>query len=307
MAEAQQDELSARTAWIQAMQAYAARLDRFKVTLGLPADAKVELNRDELRQLATAAQERLQGVGGTVIAEGPVPPADAPVELVPPGKEGAGPLEMDDAKAVTISLDRRLDLRMLRDQVEDAQRAVVVAADALRPGLNLVTRYETGDRRGALSGAMPDGELRLQHGSYRAGFDLSLPWNKTRARVGYRNSLIALEQAVRDFQDLEDQVKLQVRDSLRRLTLARQSHAIQGRAVELAERRVRSTDLLLQAGRAQIRDLLFAQRDLLRTQNDLTAALISYRVTELEVQRDMDVLEVTDEGLWQEYIPRDEP
>ena len=61
--------------------------------------------------------------------------------------------------------------------------------------------------------------------------------------------------------------------------------------------------LLLEAGRAQIRDVLFAQESLLSTQNALTDALRNYRVTELELQRDMDVLEITEDGLWREYTP----
>jgi outer membrane protein TolC len=71
--------------------------------------------------------------------------------------------------------------------------------------------------------------------------------------------------------------------------------------VALAKRRVASTNLFLQAGRAQIRDLLEAQEDLISAQNALTAALVSYRVAELNIQRDMGVLEVNESGLWKEY------
>ena len=53
----------------------------------------------------------------------------------------------------------------------------------------------------------------------------------------------------------------------------------------------------------QIRDVLFAQESLLSAQNAMTAALISYRVAELEVQSDMGVIEIGEDGLWQEYIP----
>ena len=75
----------------------------------------------------------------------------------------------------------------------------------------------------------------------------------------------------------------------------------QARAVTIAERRVRSTDLLLQAGRAEIRDLLESQEALLNAQNALASALVGYRVAELELQRDLGVLEVDEKGLWKEY------
>jgi outer membrane protein TolC len=61
--------------------------------------------------------------------------------------------------------------------------------------------------------------------------------------------------------------------------------------------------MFLDAGRAQIRDLLEAQDALLSAQNALTASVVSYRVAELAIQRDTGVLEVDEKGLWQEYSP----
>ena len=49
------------------------------------------------------------------------------------------------------------------------------------------------------------------------------------------------------------------------------------------------------------RDVLEAQESLLSAQNSLTAALVSYRIAELELQRDMGVLEVDWKGNWREY------
>jgi len=35
----------------------------------------------------------------------------------------------------------------------------------------------------------------------------------------------------------------------------------------------------------------------------LTAAVINYRITELELQQDMGLLKVDEKGLWQEFDP----
>ena len=37
----------------------------------------------------------------------------------------------------------------------------------------------------------------------------------------------------------------------------------------------------------------------------LTAALVDYRVAELQLQRDLGVLQIDSQGLWHEYIPAD--
>ena len=63
------------------------------------------------------------------------------------------------------------------------------------------------------------------------------------------------------------------------------------------------TDLFLEAGRTQIRDVLEAKSALLSAQNALTTAVANYRIAESALQRDMGVLKVNEMGMWQEYIP----
>jgi hypothetical protein len=52
-----------------------------------------------------------------------------------------------------------------------------------------------------------------------------------------------------------------------------------------------------------MRDALEAQDALVNAQNALTAALVSYRVSELALQRDLGLLNVDKRGLWREYVP----
>jgi outer membrane protein TolC len=68
---------------------------------------------------------------------------------------------------------------------------------------------------------------------------------------------------------------------------------------------VKSSQLFLEAGRIQIRDLLDAQDALLSAQNALTRAVIDYRIAELELQQDMGVLAVNEKGLWREPSPEE--
>ena len=68
----------------------------------------------------------------------------------------------------------------------------------------------------------------------------------------------------------------------------------------LAERRVESTDLFLQAGEAQIRDLLEAQEDLVEARDGLVSAVVNYHVATLNLKRDLELLEVNEKGLWRE-------
>jgi outer membrane protein TolC len=139
------------------------------------------------------------------------------------------------------------------------------------------------------------------------GAEVDLPWERTEERNNYRKSMITLERAVRTQQEMEDQIKQGVRLSLRNLRSAIESFKIQGEALYLATRRVESTQVFLQAGRAQMRDVLDAQDSLVSAQNAANAALVNCRVAELQLQRDMEVLDMDEEGLWREYKPENNP
>ncbi len=303
--QARQDVLRARNSWISAQQAYANQLDAFKVSMGLPPDALLELDRLELDNLERAATAALQdsSAAAEMAGENGSGQISASFDDSSFIAEGTGLLALEPVEAVSLALTHRLDLRTAQDRVNDAQRKVVVTADALRAGLTLTGTAAYGERRGIGSADLDDADFDLTRGIYSAGLLLDLPWERTREQNIYRESYIALERSVRDVQELEDQIKLQVRNRLRTLLQTRESYQIQSRAVELARQRVDSAALFLEAGRAQVRDVLDAQDDYVSAQNDRIAALVDYRIAELELQRDMGVLEVDYKGLWSEYRP----
>ncbi|MFA7485912.1 MAG: TolC family protein [Phycisphaerae bacterium] len=301
-----QNELRARERWIRTRQSYKRSLDSFKGLLGLPPDARIELDRGELERLVAPTEELMREIALAEQAGEQVetPPADAPIELAEPTRENAGPYEIEEEQAMRLALDNRLDLIVATGKVYDAQRAVVVAADRLRAELTLLGSARHGQSRSNVTDARADdGKLRFDKASYSALLTLDLPFNRTRERNLYRNAFIRLEQAERDVQQLEDRIKLSVVNELRDLMLAREGLYIQAKAVYVAEKRVRSTTLFLEAGRAQMRDLLEAQEALLSAQNALTSAVVNYRVAELQIQRDMELLTIDEYGLWQEFKP----
>ena len=296
--QAVQRELGARNGWISAQERLKGSLDAFKNTLGLPVDAWIEVDPNDLKQMRGRAEEILEQMRATSQREASetVPPADAPVTLVPASYEDAGPLEIDQSVAVNLALENRLDLKVANGQVYDSQRQVIVAADSLRAGLTLGGTARIADDDNV-------GDIRFDRGRYAALLTLDLPIERTRERNDYRNSLINLERATRSVQSLEDQIKLSIRSELRDLLESRESLKIQAQSVVVAEKRVRSTTFFLEAGRTEIRNLLEAQDALLAAQNGLTRAVVDYRITELEFQRDLGLLEVNERGLWREFSP----
>jgi hypothetical protein len=218
--------------------------------------------------------------------------------LVPASYEDAGPLEMNESIATKLGLENRLDLQATIGAVYDAQRQVVVRADALRGQLTLGGSANFSDND-------DDGSMHFEGGRYAALLSVDLPIERTAERNAYRKSLMDLERATRSVQTLEDTVKLAIRNELRSLLESRESLKIQAQSVVVADKRVRSSNLFLEAGRIEIRNLLEAQDALLSAQNQLTAAVVNYRIAELELQRDLGLLKVDERGLWQEFSPKE--
>jgi outer membrane protein TolC len=303
--QAVQNELRARQGWISATERYKKQLDSFKTLLGLPPDSKIDLDSKELELLTARALEIIKEITGEEESKQDIntPPADAAIDLVEPSKDDAGPLEMEESTAIELALENRLDLEVAQGEVYDFQRAVVVAADALGAELTFFGSAALGSRRVVKTADLDNAQLRTDKGVFSAVLTLDLPFERTAEAINYRNSFINLERAVRNTQILEDQIKLEVRNELRNMLEARENLHIQAQAVFVAEKRVKSVNLFLEAGRAQIRDLLEAQDALLSAQNGLTTAVVGYRIAELSIQRDMGLLKVDEKGLWQEYSP----
>ena len=260
--QAEQSELLAQDSYVRAQQRYEQLLDAFKITLALPTDTEIELDQNEL--------EALQKIG-----------------IVEPDYQ----LEA----AVETALAQRLDLANSANAVEDAERKVVVAADNLGTELNLIGS--------AGVNSTPETKIeRLQfhNGTYSLGLEADLPLDRKAERNAYREALITLEQQQRAYENDVDEVKLDVRDAYRRLREEAESYRTQQKALELAQIRVGVSPILWEAGRMNARDYLESQDDLLQAQNNVTSALVSHAIAKLNFFRDVGILQVKPDGMWED-------
>jgi len=259
--QAKQNELRAKDSYVRSKQSYQQSIDQFKLKLGLPADSAVGFD---------------------------------PQELVALRERGIEHPEMSAEQAVDLALEKRLDLNNAYDQVADAGRKVAVAENGLAAGIDLVllSSVPSHDNQPAA--------FRTEKGTYSAGLDVDLPLDRRSERNTYRVALISEERSKRSASLFEDQVKLNVRDAWRKLQEAKASYDIQQDSQELAEKRVESTTMLQDAGRASTRDVLEARDALLEAQNAVTKALIDHMIARLEFWRDIGILDVDENGMWKE-------
>ncbi|MFC1795384.1 TolC family protein, partial [Planctomycetota bacterium] len=110
----------------------------------------------------------------------------------------------------------------------------------------------------------------------------------------------------REYEKDVDEVELDVRSAYRQLQEYAERYRTQKNSLDLSETRVESTTFLLQAGRVTTRDLLDSQDSLLGAQNNVTAALLDHAIAKLSFFRDVGVLQVRPDGMWEQSSPADE-
>jgi len=258
--QARQNELSARASVLARQQSLDASRDSLKQLLGLPLSAALDVDRQDLARLAAA-------------------------ELPRP------PLELD--AAIEQALAARLDCATARQEVEDAERAVRIAANGMLPKLDFTAKADaTSPVTSHLRG------MEWDRGSYSAALQTELPLDKTSETATYRRAQIALDRRRRELDEKRDQVTSEIRADWRDLQTAEENYRIQQMSRDLARRRVESTELLLQAGRANMRDVLDARDDQTQAENAVTQALVAHRLSWLRLLLDLEQLPTEPDTLW---------
>ena len=109
-------------------------------------------------------------------------------------------------------------------------------------------------------------------------------------------------QQQRQYEADTDNIKLAVRRAYRQLQETSDRYTIQKNSLELAEQRVESNKLLLDAGRVSVRVLLESQDDLLEAQDSVTEALVDHLVAKLSFYKDVGILQVRPDGMWEQSV-----
>lgn len=257
----EQQELTAESTWINAVRSYRQSLDSFKIRLGLSTDAKIVLDDRDLKELSIRHPQ------------------------------------ISSEDATRVALAARLDYQNSRDAVEDAKRKVKLAADNLKGDVSLTAAASFNSDPNKTTGfPLPE----LDRYRWNAGLDVNLPLNRKAERNAYRQALIAQGQAERALAQLEDEIKLEVRENWRLLEQARRTYEISETSVKTAERRVDEQTVLAEVGRAVAINQIDAQNALVDSLNQRTQALVGHTIARLRFWNSMGILYIKDNGQWQE-------
>jgi outer membrane protein TolC len=258
--QALQAELTAKNNYINAVASYRNALDQFKIKLALPLGESLSLDDQVIEEVRLA---------------------------------GLVPVQADAEEAFRLAVEQQLLMLNSIDRFEDSKRKIRVAADRLRPGLNLFADA-------SLASDPPTDFTKFDADNIRAGvgIELDLPIDRLRERNTYRATLVSFESELRNLTLALDSLKDSIQRGLRTVEQRRQNYQIQTNALRVANLRVESAEMNLEAGRAEVRDLVEAQDAQIAAQNAVTSALVDYQRARLQLMLDIGALETESPRFW---------
>lgn len=247
---------------VRAKGRYELALDRFKILIGMPVDAwldVVEQDKDEESKALDA--------------------------LLP---------EIDRETAVRVAMQYRLDLLNNADRVDDTRRGVAIAKNRILPDLDL-TGSATVDSDPSQLRPL---NYRKERTNWQGGIQLRVDDRKAE-RNDYRSALVSLRRAERNHELSVDTVRADVREALRQIAQQEDLRKIQELNVQENEFRAEAARAQFRLGKSTNQDVVDAENDLLSARNQFAAAVAAYRVAILDFRRDTGTLRVTDDGRWE--------
>lgn len=210
---------------------------------------------------------------------------------------GLIPIEIDVEDAMLTALTLRYDVMNQREMLADAWRDIKFTGDDLKSVLNL----RASQRMRTRSGVNRPFDFTFDDSETSLGMTFDAPLNRRAQRNRFRKSLIDYNAGLRSLMEKEDAVKLEVRDSLRKLALDQEQYRIDVASAALAYERRISTRLQLRLGVQNIRveDVLDAQRAYTGSLNQVAGSHIQYILDRIGLFLDLELLEVDDTGFWQ--------
>lgn len=206
------------------------------------------------------------------------------------------------------ALINRLDLMNQRARVVDAWRQIAVQANSLLGTFDV--RYNLDVLTPPPQVAQPlnfDGN-RARH---QIIVNTELPLVRRLERNNYRAALIAFQRSRRNLQESEDIVVQQLRLTVRQLRQLQENFKIQQRALQLSYSQM---DQALEAqfapadprrvsadagSAAALTDqVIRAQQNIPRAQNDLFRSWVDYLSSRMELYRDLELMQIDNRGVW---------
>jgi len=200
------------------------------------------------------------------------------------------PLIADEQSCTRTAIERRLDLMTVRGQCEDAKRKLRAKLSYLLPELDVFGKAGlSSEGAGSLGGQDFEDELS-------AGVNLRVPLDRRNERDAVKAARLDVTAAARALAGKEDEVRLEIIGSFRKLKSLADIVKIERTNIGIAERRARNAFLRFKNGELLNRDVVEAENELLDARNAYVRSLVNHEMERVRLMRNIGTADVTAQG-----------
>ncbi|MBR3219499.1 MAG: TolC family protein [Thermoguttaceae bacterium] len=210
-------------------------------------------------------------------------------------------VDIDPVEAIEVARENRFDWMNARSELVDTWRNIEIVANQLK-----------GDLSVSISGQIQnEGENPVNFSGKRADMSASVefdaPLTRLLERNSYRRALISYDQARRSYYTYVDNVKMQLRRTLREIHRNQLDLELKRESVRVAVIQVHQAQLKLSkpatsasrsVGDTSARDLVEALNTLLNSQNNFMTTWLEYQVQRMALLLQLGLFEIDERGRW---------
>jgi outer membrane protein TolC len=203
--------------------------------------------------------------------------SESAFDVVPEIRKDVEPVVAEDA--VTIALEKRLDLQGALADAADAERAAAYARNQLLPQFDVnlaLTRRQTAPSLGTSFG--------LDGFQFATFFTISMPVDRTPQAVDYQNALIDRDRRRREIDTLRKRITDDVKRAIRNRDRVLRTLAAAEVGVQIGEREVEVAQLRYERGLSNNLDVVSAETSLLNAESRRILALAESAISRLSLR-----------------------
>ena len=259
-------------------------VNRILIETGRMAEQEIVQTEADVAERELALTEARDSLNDARLALIDILDIDSRTRIRPTEALRVEPREFDADRAVVSALQHRPDYRRALLGIENAETALLVADDARKWELDLISSARFGHSGRSLSEAY----ARFDD-DYRVGLRLNIPLgvNVGTVRRNHERAMISLRQSRIRRAELRQSIDVEVRRAVRDVEVRFRRTELARQARVLAERKLEIERIKLSSGLSTNFRLVRFEDDLVRSQNNEIGAVIGYlnALTELDRTR----------------------
>ncbi len=199
------------------------------------------------------------------------------------------PTPLDQEELIRQALESRLELKTENDRIDEAERQLMIAEQALLPPLDVSVRYTF---RG--TGEAFDQSWDMEDSFWGVGLSSSFDIDMAQERANYQQAQLTLNAAIRALQTTQEDIVSEVMQTVVSVRQAQASVELQTQSVAQAEKQLELSSLRYKKGLSDNLEVVESEENLMNAKTGYYSAVAQHLVATLRLQQATGTLAVED-------------